>query len=221
MKVLVVYAHGWSPRSFNRAVLEEFTRGLKDGRHTFEVVDLYAINFDPCLKFQDMAQFLTGYVPKDLMDRMNLEDLAKFTGGKMPKDVLEQQEKVAQADALVFIYPVIFNNFPAILEGWIQRVFSHGFAWALTEKGWRGEVDGRIPLLKHKKALLINTTFFSEENYKTHGLKDAMEKKIDDWSLRYPGVQQVEHVYLYSVLAVDDETRKRYLELAYRLGKEF
>ena len=220
MKVLVVYAHP-NPQSFNHAVLEAFTRGLRDGGHTFEVVDLYAIKFDPVFKLADYVQFASGHVPKDVMDRMKLEDLVKLTGGKMPKDVLEQQEKIAQADALAFIYPVLFNNFPAILEGWIQRVFSHAFAWELTEKGWQGEVDGRIPLLKHKKALLINTTFFSEENYKAHGLKDAMEKKIDDWSLRYPGVQQVEHVYLYSVLAVDDETRKRYLELAYRLGKEF
>lgn len=74
MKVLVVYAHGWNPQSssFNHAVLEAFTKGLKDGGHTFEVVDLYAIKFDPCLKFQDMAQFLSGYVPKDIKDRMKL-----------------------------------------------------------------------------------------------------------------------------------------------------
>jgi NAD(P)H dehydrogenase (quinone) len=81
MKVLVVYAHP-NPQSFNHAILEAFTKGLKDGGHTFEVVDLHAIKFDPCTK---------------------LEDLAQFTGGQMPRDVLEQQEKLAAADGLAAI----------------------------------------------------------------------------------------------------------------------
>ncbi len=59
MKVLVVYAH-LSPQSFNHAVLEAFTKGLKDGGHTSEVVDLYASKFDPCEKLQDLAQFTGG-----------------------------------------------------------------------------------------------------------------------------------------------------------------
>ena len=54
MKVLVVYAHP-NPQSFNHAVLEEFTKGLKDGGHSFEVVDLHAVRFDPRLKIQDFA----------------------------------------------------------------------------------------------------------------------------------------------------------------------
>lgn len=174
--------------------------GLEDGGHTFEIVDLYAIDFDPCLK---------------------LEDYASFTGGQMPKDVLDQQEKVAQADALAFIHPVFWMGFPAILTGWVQRVFSYGFAYELTQKGWQGEVEGRVPLLKHKKALLISPTFFSEADYKTTGMQDAMEKIMLDWGLRYPGIQQAEHVFFYRVLAVDDKTRKEYLESAYRLGKEF
>jgi NAD(P)H dehydrogenase (quinone) len=46
IEVLIVYAHP-NPKSFNCAILEEFTKGLKDGGHTFEVVDLYSINLDP------------------------------------------------------------------------------------------------------------------------------------------------------------------------------
>jgi len=55
MKVLVVYAHP-NPQSFNHAVLEAFTRGLRDGGHTFEVDDLYAIKFDPCLKLGELVE---------------------------------------------------------------------------------------------------------------------------------------------------------------------
>ena len=92
MKVLVVYTHP-DPKSFNHAILDAFTTGLRDGGHTFEVIDLYAIKFNPCLK---------------------LEDFAQFTGEPMPKDVLEQQEKVTQAEALVFICPVWHWGYPAV-----------------------------------------------------------------------------------------------------------
>lgn len=191
MKVLVVYAHP-NPQSFNHAVLESFTKGLKDGGHTVEVVDLHAIKFHPALK---------------------LEDFAQFTGGQMPQDVLDQQEKVSQADALAFIYPVIGYYWPTILVGYITRVFSFGFAWKADEKGMEG-------LLGDMKTLSIGTTGFSEEFYKTTGVGDAVNKLIGTvfWSF---GIQTYEIVNLYGVQIVDDETRKNYLEQVYRLGKEF
>ena len=46
MRVLTVYAHP-NPRSFCHALIEQFTRGLEDAGHESEVVDLYAIKFDP------------------------------------------------------------------------------------------------------------------------------------------------------------------------------
>ncbi len=192
MKVLVVYAHPNS-KSFNHAVLEAFTKGLKGGGHAYEVVDLYSIDFNPCTK---------------------LEDLAQFSGGQMPKDVLDQQEKVSSADGLVFIFPRLDWTYPAILKGWIQRVFSYGFAYSFSEKGVRG-------LLHHKRALLISTTMAPEEFYEKSGLKDAYEK-ISNTTLRdYSGIANVDHVTFYALTVVDDETRKKYLEKTYRLGKEF
>lgn len=194
MKVLVVYAHP-NPQSFNHAVLDAFTKGLRDGGHTYEVVDLYAIKFDPCTK---------------------LEDLAQFSGGQMPRDVLDQQEKVATADGLAFIFPRLDWTYPAILKGWIQRVFSYGFAYSapFSEKGAKG-------LLHHKKALLISTTMAPEEFYEKSGLKDGYEK-ISNTTLRdYSGIANVDHVTFYALTVVDDETRKKYLEKANRLGKEF
>lgn len=246
MKVLVVFAQP-KPNSFNHAVLESFTKGLHDGGHSFEVFDLYAIGFDPVFNAGDFGQFVDENVPEDLLERFNLrEQVLSASGGPIkrfiaklwlrnkelsdivemiskhkPKDVLEHQEKVANADALVYIFPVWWMNFPAMLLGWMQRVLTYGFAYSLTEEGWRGDVNGRISLLKQKKALIINTTFFTEEDYKSGGFHEAMEKIMDFWSLRYPGIPEVEHVYFYSVLGVDDETRKKYLETAYRLGKEF
>ena len=192
MKVLIVYAHP-NPKSFNHAVLEEFTKGLKDSGHTYEVVDLHAIKFDPST---------------------NLGDFVQFTGGKMPNDVLAQQEKVSAAEALTFIFPRLDWTYPAILKGWIQRVFSFGFAYMASKEGVKG-------LLKNKKVLLINTAGAPEEFYKTSGLQDAFMKIYNMTFKVYSAIPQVDNVTFYGLMMVDEDTRKEYLKTAYKLGKEF
>jgi len=192
MKVLIVYAHP-NPQSFNHAILESFSKGLKDTGHSFEVSDLYAMKFDPCFKLADFAQ---------------------YEGKPMPDDVLEQQKRVAEAEGLVFIYPIWWYDYPAILKGWIDRVLSHGFAYKMAEKGIEG-------LLKDKKVLLINTALADEAHYKT-GIENAMQTVMVHAGLKdVCGIQNAEHTFFYGVGAVDKEILKKYLETAYRLGKEF
>ena len=139
-----------------------------------------------------------------------------------PKDVLAQQEKVAAADGLAFIAPIYWMNFPAILRGWMERVFTYGFVYTMTRDGWlNGDLSGRQPLLGHKKALILTPTFFRESDYRDSGCGAAIERLVDDFGFRYPGIEQVEHVYFYAVNATDDATRSDYLRQAYRLGHEF
>jgi NAD(P)H dehydrogenase (quinone) len=137
-----------------------------------------------------------------------------------PKDVLEQQEKVKNADALAFIAPVYFVGFPAILKGWIERVFTLGFAYNLSAAGWKGDLSGRMPRLTHDKALILQSTIFDEPAYAS-GLRDAMQRLVDEFCLRYPGVKRVEREYFYAVHGADEATRQGYLERAYRAGREF
>ena len=115
-------------------------------------------------------------------------DMVKFIRQHKPKDIVAYQEKVAQAQGLAFISPVYFVGFPAILKGWIDRVFTLDFAFGLTPEGWRGDINGRVPLLKHEKALILNTTLFNEEAYQSLGLGEAMKKLMDEWCFRYPGI---------------------------------
>lgn len=244
MKILTVYAHP-DPKSFCHAVLQQFTKGLEDAGHTNEVIDLYAIGFDPVLRIRDFPNWLPDENAPDVVEKVVKERvLAGNTGlvqrlvtlnmfrnksplevvtllrKRGPKDVREQRQKVARAQALAFICPVWFVGFPAILKGWIERVFTLGFAFSLTSAGWRGDIQGRLPLLKHDKALIINTTIFNEEAYQA-GLGDAMKKLIDEFALHYPGIRTVEHVYFYAVNMADERTLQGYLEQAYLLGKEF
>lgn len=245
MRVLTICAHP-NPKSFCHAILEQFTKGLLEAGHKSEVVDLYAIRFNPVYSMKDFAFFADESVPLDVLESMNLKarvialsggpirrfmakrwlrhksisEIARLIGNHKPRDVLEQQEKVVRAEGLAFIAPIYWMGFPAILKGWIDRIFNYGFAYSLTPEGWKGDLEGRVPLLTHKKALIVSTTFFHEADYR-QGYADAIRKTTDEWSFKYPGVQNVEHVYFYATRAVDGETRKEYLRKAFGLGKNF
>lgn len=67
----------------------------------------------------------------------------------------------------------------------------------------------------------MTSTFFTEADYRDSGCGQAIERLVDDFGFRYPGIATVEHVYFYAVGAVDAETRRFYLQRAYRLGHEF
>jgi len=194
----------------------------------------------------DFSFFVDHDIPKDLFQQMNLrgmiitlaggpirrffakmliknktdDELIKLISSQKPKDVLRHQKKVAEADVIVFITQVFWMHFPALVKGWMERVFSYGFAYKLNDQGWKGDPEGRIPLLKIKKAVIMHPTFFNEKVYREKGFKTAMEKTIDDWSLKYPGIENVDHIYFHAILSVSNETREKYLEIAYLKGKE-
>jgi NAD(P)H dehydrogenase (quinone) len=110
---------------------------------------------------------------------------------------------------------------PAILKGWFERVFAYGFAYTLDRDGWSGHLDGRVPLLTQQKGLIITPTFFTQEEYERGRWEQAIDAILCDWGLKMAGVKEARHVYLYAVSAVDDATRLGYLDLAYRLGRDF
>jgi NAD(P)H dehydrogenase (quinone) len=245
MRVLTVIANP-NPQSFCHALLERFTAGLRAAGHESEVVDLHAIDFDPVFRVPDFASYVHESMPEEVLERMDLRARALATAGgplrralvalalrgktpreiarviheHRPADARSQWEKVKRAQGLAFIAPVFWLGFPAILKGWFERVFSYGDAYALNPEGWAGRVRGRVPLLRHEKALVISTTLFSEEDYK-NALAAPMKAIIDDWGLRYPGVRRVEHVYFYGATIADEPTRRAWLEKAYHLGGDF
>jgi NAD(P)H dehydrogenase (quinone) len=244
MKILIIYAHP-NPMSFTKAILDNFVKGLKEAGHQYEIVDLYKTKFNPVFQDMDFAFFVDEDLPAEVFNQMDIRgmiiglaggpikkliakryiknktdrELIKLISSQKPKDVLEQQKKVSEADVLVFITQVFWMHFPALVKGWLERVLTYGFAYKLNENGWKGDPDGRIPLLKIKKTIIMQPTFFNEKVYREKGFKDAMEKTIDNWSLKYPGISEVDHIYFHSILSVSTETRKKYLETAYRKGR--
>jgi NAD(P)H dehydrogenase (quinone) len=192
MNILVVFAH---PRreSFTGALLDHFVGGLQQAGHVPEIADLYREGFNPCLGEADYAQF-----SKD---------------SPMPEDVLHEQKRVEAAEGLAFVFPVWWWSFPAILKGWVDRVFSQGWAYDFSLE----KVTG---LLHLQKAVLLGSGGSSHQAFRKYGYYDAMQRQMDVGLLRYCGVRSTA---IYVFPGVDDlaATRPAYLEKARQVGLHF
>ena len=182
MKYLVVYAHP-NPKSFNHAVLELVQNRLKKAGKDFAVRDLYNLKFNPVLAGADFMAFKQG---------------------KPPADIAEEQKLIREADIIIFIYPIWWFGLPAILKGYIDRVFSYGFAYQVTDKGAEG-------LLKGKQVIILNTTGGLEENYQKFGFQNALKTTTEAGIFEFCGMKVIGHKYCFAVPTVTDGDRKKML----------
>lgn len=184
MKVLTIFSHP-NPDSFNGAVLN-IAREVLNGRgHEVKVRDLNKLGWNPIL---------------------STDDLGKLYSGTVPDDIAAEQAEVRWADVLVFIYPIWWFERPAILKGWFDKVFSHGFAYQQTKEG---TVEG---LLKGKRAVVITTSGANEDNMRQNGVLDAINTCMLQGTLGFSGIQDIIYENLYAVPKVSDEERKGMLE---------
>ncbi|XQY92561.1 NAD(P)H-dependent oxidoreductase [Metabacillus sp. HB246100] len=182
MKTLIIIAHP-DENSFNYAISEEVQSHLKNKNHELKIKDLYKESFDPVLKEDNYLQFYQNNVPKDIH---------------------EEQKLITWAENLVFIFPTWWNGMPAILKGYLDRVFTNGFAFQFS----KGKVEG---LLAGKKVVIFQTTSQTEDFMKPNQLVSSMETIIDLGFLNYCGFNVLTHKFFYSVPQVDQETREKML----------
>ena len=183
MKHLIIYCHP-NPKSFNHAVLEAY-KGLLEGKGgEVRVRDLYGAGFDPVLK---------------------AEDFTAFSRGNVPEDIKAEQEEILWADVVTFIYPVWWFQMPAMLKGYLDRVFSRGFAYDVGE-------GGLVGLLKGKKVVILNTTGGSREDYENKGFKEALRMTHEIGCFGICGMEVVLHRFFYAVPFLARDERKAILE---------
>ena len=197
MHIYIIYAHP-AEKSFNREVLNEFSRGLKDAGHTFEIGDLHAMKFQPLL---DADQYrrevdLDPEVP-------------------VPADVKTEQDKIDRADALVFIYPVWWSDVPAIMKGWFDRVFSYGYAY------FNDSDEERLTKIHLKEVLVICSAGHTVEHLEETGIAQAMRKIMIDDRLGSFGIEDLDMEILGGMMPGDETYRAENLRKAYVLGKKF
>jgi len=132
MKISVILAHP-EKASFNHAIARTVVEKLERNRHDISFHDLYAENFAPLLVSEE--------IPRDAI---------------LPEAVKNHCEEIRKAEGIVIIHPNWWGQPPAVLKGWIDRVFRPGVAYEFLE----GDSGEGIPkgLLAAEAAVVFNTS---------------------------------------------------------------
>lgn len=182
MNVLVIYAHP-NPMSFNAAIVKVVQEELEKKKAVVKVKDLYAMNWNPVL---------------------SSEDFQGLHSGQIPADIKQEQADVTWADVVIMIAPVWWHSVPAILKGYIDRVFTVGFAYEYTQTGPRGLLNG-------KKALVITTSGADEQTAQQTGMIRDLNNALVGAVFGFSGFAEFNNKNLFAVPTVSDEQRKQML----------
>lgn len=201
MKILIVIAHP-EPNSFNAAMYREALKTLEENGHEVKTSDLYQMNFNPV---SDRENFTT-VKNTEYFSQQAEEHFASENNG-FANDVLEEQDKVLWCDLMIWQFPLWWFSVPALLKGWVDKVFAMGKLYD----------NGRIyenGLLKGKKALVSTTTGGPEKNYITakYGSTDQILHPIQTGILEFVGFSVLPAEIHFSIERIEDEERKQILD---------
>ncbi|MEQ8199923.1 MAG: NAD(P)H-dependent oxidoreductase [Syntrophomonadaceae bacterium] len=182
MQVMVIYAHP-NPRSFNAAIAAVVREEAKKKGARVKFKDLYAMNWDPVLRGRDFE----GY-----------------QSGNLPADIKTEQDDLLWADSVIMIAPVWWTGVPAILKGYIDRVFSNGFAFEYTKTGSKG-------LLTGKKGLLITTSGADEETALQGTMIDTIRRSAVNSVFGFCGFSVYKYKNFFAVPRSTDQQRTEML----------
>lgn len=165
MQHLVVVAHP-SEQSFTMSLARAYIAELDELGHRRELHDLYRMDFDPVFKAHELA----------------------LANGRPDADVAAEQDCIRAAGALTVIYPLWWLTMPAIMKGYIDRVFARGFAYDSSH----GTVHG---LLNNKKCILITVSGAPLPPLVGSGNWNAVQALQDTHVFRSAGFDVLEHVH--------------------------
>ncbi|CAI0956307.1 NAD(P)H-dependent oxidoreductase [Serratia liquefaciens] len=213
MNVLIVYAHP-EPQSLNGSLKDFSVQRLEAAGHAVQVSDLYAMHWKATLDANDSSA-QSG-------DRFNpsLDSQQAFAQGLQSKDIELEQEKLLWADTVILQFPLWWFSMPAILKGWVERVYAYGFAYGVGEHSdvrW-GDRYGE-GTLAGKRAMLIVTTGGWESHYAQRGINGPIDDilfPIQHGILHYPGFEVLPPFVLYRTGRVDEA---RFAEACNALGQ--
>ncbi|MDF5730515.1 MAG: NAD(P)H-dependent oxidoreductase [Rhizonema sp. PD38] len=185
MNVFIVYAHP-EPKSLNGSLKDFAVSVLTNAKHQVQVSDLYAMKWKAVADGDDFPQRNTN----ERLDYGSASGIA-FTNGTQLPDIATEQEKLLWADVVIFQFPLWWFSMPAILKGWIDRVYAYGFAYGVggsESKRWNRYGEGT---LEGRRAMLVVTLGGSESQYSLRGVNgyiDDLLFPINHGVLYYPGM---------------------------------
>ena len=120
MRVFIVHAHP-EPQSFNSAMTRTAAEALEAAGHEVVVSDLYVMGFDPV---SDRRNFVS--VHDRHYFRQQAEEAHAAANDGFAPDIREEMDKLFWCEALILQFPLWWFGVPAILKGWVDRVFASG-----------------------------------------------------------------------------------------------
>ena len=169
-KVLMVYAHP-EPASLTRQLVDVAAQTLQQLGHEVLLSDLYGM------------QWKAVFDEHDFPFRADSERLSfvtesghSYSSGRQAIDIASEQQKLLAADAVILQFPLWWFGMPAILKGWVDRVFAYGLAYGFKGAGNRYRYgDGGF---KGKRALLCVTAGGAAEDYSERGINGPLEQLL-------------------------------------------
>lgn len=186
--LIVVGQH--DPHSLTHALARQVANGLAEAGHSSEIADLASEGFDPRFGLADHAVHRRLAAP--------------------PTDVRKEQARIERADALVLVYPIYWWSLPALLKGWVERVFSNG---------WAFDYDGSttVKKLRGMKVHLVGVAGADRGTFERHGYGEAMRVQIEHGIFDYCGAEVLSSTLLEDSEGVDPTP---HLHTARTLGEQ-
>ncbi|XBP67567.1 NAD(P)H-dependent oxidoreductase [Bacillus velezensis] len=185
MKTVIVYANP-DENSFNAALVKYVAMALKDSGQSYTVIDLYADQFDPVLKYG-------GEKKRSDMNR--------------DAETKKYRKLMKEADHLIFIYPLWWGGVPAIMKGFFDRVLVAGEAYTYE--------NGRVKGLLRAETAQVFYTADSPGWYLKWFRKNSDWITLKKSILQFCGIQKAERNLFSVVRTSTPELREKWPRQAY------
>jgi NAD(P)H dehydrogenase (quinone) len=202
MNVLIVYAHP-ERRSLNGVMNDFIVQRLRQNGHDVEVSDLYTMNWKAPLDARDVRER-----DDNAPFHASLDSKHAFANGLQSRDIEIEQDKLRRADALILQFPMWWFSMPAIMKGWVERVFAYGFGYGVGEHSdarW-GDRYGE-GTMSGKRAMVVVTTGGWESHFGPRGINGPIDDilfPIQHGVLFYPGFDVLPPYVVYQTNKMDD-----------------
>jgi putative NADPH-quinone reductase len=188
MKVLTVVSH---PRveSLTFAAANRFVQGLKEAGHEADILDLHRIGFNPVLGENDEPDW-------------------SISRPKYSDEVEREIDRMQRYDALAYVFPLWWYSMPAMLKGYIERVWNYGVAYGSSH-------------LSHQHILWLILAAASPKDLAKRDYDKMIAHQLNVGLANYVGIQNSQIQYLYETLKEDPKHIETLLDQAYQSGLNY
>lgn len=167
MNVLVVLANP-KEKCFTRDICALYCEEIAARGHEIVLRDLYAMNFNPVASAADITGNLRGQVAPD---------------------VQVEQDHIRRADVITLIHPIWWIDRPAILKGYIDRVFALGFAY-----GYAGNTE-QGAAMRGKRGVIITSAGSTQQDFDSSGKMQAILTAQDKFTMEFCDLTMLGHLH--------------------------